>query len=61
MKGILAEVQSAFAREWMKENTGGKENFAARGRNQGIRSKRRGAPVHDTLAGRLTFSDKAKN
>jgi ketol-acid reductoisomerase len=28
MKGILAEVQSgAFAREWMKENTTGKERF----------------------------------
>lgn len=28
MKGLLAEIQSgAFAREWMKENRGGKERF----------------------------------
>lgn len=65
MKGILAEVQSgAFAREWMKENSNGKERF------RGLETETKGHQIETVgarlrammpwlAAGRLV--DKAKN
>jgi ketol-acid reductoisomerase len=65
MKGILAEVQSgAFAHEWMKENTNGKERFRSlEAETRGHQIETVGARLREMMpwlaAGRLV--DKAKN
>lgn len=65
MKGILAEVQSgAFAREWMKENSNGKERFRSlEAETKAHRIETVGARLRAMMpwlaAGRLV--DKAKN